>query len=328
MGLEDSRLRAIKRTLQLVEDLRQGREHDRNSAAELLGIEPAAANRQLAAIAEVLSGVRVGRTRPARTSLKAPRRTDPPPLGAAIAACIGSSIASLFESTVYGEGARQSTKRIIRDVQRASDFQDFDRKFVFHAQGGEHALPAKHEELDEIIEAVLKSRWLELRYVRYRGKSEQLRIKPLSVLVYAHQLYVLGEDAAGTRHPYRFSRMRKVDALKRTFEYPARGDYDPRQLWRDSLGVFLDESMPIVNVRVRLDAGWRTYVETHRWHHSQRFTPMRDGSIVVQMRVRHCPELERWVLGFGEEAEVLAPVELRERVSERLVKASARYAIP
>ena len=43
------------------------------------------------------------------------------------------------------------------------------------------------------------------------------------------------------------------------------------------------------------------------------------------MRVRICPELETWLLSFGEHAQVLKPVELRRRIAGRIQSMSAVY---
>ena len=100
-------------------------------------------------------------------------------------------------------------------------------------------------------------------------------------------------------------------------------EYDPEQVFRDSFGIFLDR--PVRSVVLRLHARWRTYAETHTWHESQA-VHAGQGGIEVRLRVGLCPELEAWILGFGEQAEVLAPKELRDRVRARIETARDAYA--
>ncbi len=119
-------------------------------------------------------------------------------------------------------------------------------------------------------------------------------------------------------HPYRFARIQAVDVLDDTFSYPSRTEYDPQQVFRDSFGIFLD--LPVQDVELRLDKQWATYAQSHRWHDSQ-VVEVVDGGVRLQLRVRVCPELESWILGFGEQAEVLAPVSLREKIGRRIVEA-------
>jgi predicted DNA-binding transcriptional regulator YafY len=49
------------------------------------------------------------------------------------------------------------------------------------------------------------------------------------------------------------------------------------------------------------------------------------GGIVLTLEVAGLAEIERWVLGYGGAAEVLAPAALRQTVAKRLATAAARY---
>ena len=92
-------------------------------------------------------------------------------------------------------------------------------------------------------------------------------------------------------------------------------------------GVFLGADYPVRDVEVKLTGRWSSYAHFHRWHRTQRISPRADG-VVVHLRARVCPELKAWILGFGEDAEVLAPGELRDEIAQRLKEAARRYARP
>jgi predicted DNA-binding transcriptional regulator YafY len=51
-----------------------------------------------------------------------------------------------------------------------------------------------------------------------------------------------------------------------------------------------------------------------------------DGRLVLRLKVPLSSELQRWVLQFGSEAEVLAPAALRKAVGEELKRALAAYS--
>jgi predicted DNA-binding transcriptional regulator YafY len=140
--------------------------------------------------------------------------------------------------------------------------------------------------------------------------------------VHDHQLYVVARDGEGELHPYRFSRIRSVDVLDESFSYPDRLAYDPEQVFRDSFGIFL--GLPVQDIELRLHKQWATYAQSHRWHDSQRVDVAGDH-VVVRMRVSVCPELVAWILGFGEQAEVLAPAELRGQMAKRGAALGALY---
>jgi hypothetical protein len=323
MPSEPRRSPSVDRHFLLFEDLLRGREHDRHSLAERLGVQPPMADKLMNAAAR-LPGVvdkREGRRRTIKMDPSAIAAA--PPYPTAVAACFGSSLWPLFEGTNYQEGIREAFRDVIGRTKRRAVFRDIDRKFWFLRRGGEVALLDRSPLLDEMLEAVLRHQVVSARYTRFDGTSQDLRLEPLSIVVHDHQLYVVARDADGALHPYRFSRFHDVEVLDDTFEYPARSEYDPGQVFRDSFGVFLD--LPVRDVEVKLAKRWITYAQSHRWHDSQTVRVASDH-VGVRMRVRVCPELEAWILGFGEDAEVVGPRELRERIAKRVEAAARGYA--
>jgi hypothetical protein len=323
MPSEPHRSASVDRHFLLVGDLIRGREHDRHSLAARLRIKPAMAHRLMKAALN-LPGVverQDGRRRLIKMDLSA--IAPAPSYPTAVAACFGSSLWPLFEGSNYKEGIRLAFRDIIGRTKRRAVFRDIDRKFWFLRRGGEVALLDRSPLLDEVIEAVLQHQVLSIEYTRFSGASQHLRLEPLSIVVHDHQLYVVGRDDDGGLHPYRFSRIRAVDMLDDSFEYPGRTEYDPEQVFRDSFGIFLD--VAVHDVELKLHKQWATYAQSHRWHDSQKVEVAADH-VLVRMHVRVCPELEAWILGFGEEAEVLAPAALRTRIAKRVVVLSQVYA--
>ena len=53
-----------------------------------------------------------------------------------------------------------------------------------------------------------------------------------------------------------------------------------------------------------------------KWHSTQKVTPNGDGSAIVEFRVDGLSEITWWILGYGDQVQVLAPKVLRERVLE------------
>ena len=125
---------------------------------------------------------------------------------------------------------------------------------------------------------------------------------------------MIGRPRGREPHPYRFSRIEAAESVGGTFQYPDKDRYDPERVFADSFGIFVDEKYPVDVVEVSLARRWATFVRSHRWHRSQEAF-MRGGRIHVRLRVRVCPEVVAWVLGFGVDVRVVGPVALRERVA-------------
>ena len=310
------------RVLTVVRALVRGRTVDRHSASELLKMTPEAADRFLRTFVKhwpEVAGEADDGTRLLRWSA-----SGIVPDSIAVAACFGASLSRLFEGSNYESGLRAARQRIVARVRRPELFDQFDRKFYFVRGGGEMMLPEKAEYLDEVVDAVLRRNHLSMRYRPFDRDAESVRIKPLSIAVYAHQLYVIGRDERNVDHPFRFSRIVHVEREETTFAYPSKSDYDPERLFADSFGIFVGSEFPVEDVQLKFAARWSTFVDHHRWHKTQRVEQRADG-IVLRMRVRVCPELEAWILGFGEEVEVLAPAGLRKVIGAKLAAGADVY---
>ncbi|TMB10917.1 MAG: WYL domain-containing protein [Deltaproteobacteria bacterium] len=218
------------------------------------------------------------------------------------------------------EAAR--SQYVSREAVHPERFQDSRRQFVFLVRGGEKALPEKEDVLEEVVDALQRRRGLQIRYRDFVGARKSVRIEPLSLAVYDHQLYVIGRPRGGPTHAYRFSRIETAETVGGTFPYPDKDSYDPERVFADSFGIIVDDKYPIEQIEMSLAPRWTSYVRSHRWHRSQE-SVVRSGRVHVRLRVRVCPELVSWILGFGPDARVIGPPRLKRHIG-RLAQRMAR----
>ena len=67
-------------------------------------------------------------------------------------------------------------------------------------------------------------------------------------------------------------------------------------------------------MKIRFSPWQATYIHERTWHPSQKIEAKPDGSIILTLRVADLGEVKRWLIGFGGEAEVLEPAELRKGI--------------
>jgi len=101
-------------------------------------------------------------------------------------------------------------------------------------------------------------------------------------------------------------------------------NFDVRAHLADSFGVIQPRGKP-QKVVVRFSPWAARYVQETRWHHTQKERRLKDGSLEVTFRLAATEELKRWVLGFGQHAQVLQPRQLRQEVQAELEAALAQY---
>jgi hypothetical protein len=323
-GGERSRGEQLRRHLLLVRHLVSGGALDRAVVRQLLECNAQEADRYLRELKKHWRELDESTTDGRRTLRLLRARGGVVHNSVAIAAAFGASLSSLFDGSTYGPGLREACREVVSLVRDPALFADVERKFYFVQRGGEVMLPGNAGTLDDLLEAVLHNRYVDLRYLRFNGTEEELTVKALSIATADHQLYLIGRDDDGRDHPYRFSRIKHAEVSVRTFEYPARVSYDPDLLFSKSIGVVVGEEFEERDVEIHLAPKWATFATHHRWHRTQH-VDVRDDRVVVTMTVRLCPELKAWVLGFGEEAEVISPRELRDEVAHRTAAAAQRY---
>ena len=325
---EGKRLSRLERCYALAAILAKGDPLDRNVIATKLGISQANADRHVRAIRNTMA-VAGTAGKDGLTSIRAVRGTTKAvATPTVVAACFGSSLSRLFHETPFEQRLRDVVSHVLEGVKDVPKFKDRERQFLFISRGGERALRRNGATiLDDIVDAILERRLLRLRHTRFKGKTETIHLKPVSLALHEHQLYVLGFAEKDLRI-IRFSRIAAALKMKEVFEYPTLDEYDPRIVFRDSVGIFIhdDESkgIRVQDVKIRLSSRWAGYVETHRWHDSQRHKIDRHG-VLLELRVRTCLELQQLILGFGEDAEVLEPLELRKKIAAQAASMATRY---
>jgi predicted DNA-binding transcriptional regulator YafY len=308
----------IERSYRLIQALLQGEVLGRHEVAALLGVKPAAADRHIKAITEMVSGIelRKRRNRPTIRLVK-DASAGVAPNNLAAAACFSASLARLFRGTAYESRLDEVRDSVTRRARKPQEFAEARRKFLFVTPAGEFALPERQGILDELVDAVLRQLRVHIEYTGFNGELRRVDVSPLSIAIYSHQLYLLAEGEGVAVRTYRLSRIRRLRLLAKTFAYPTRSAYDPEQMFRDTFGIFVRDEYPVEDVVLHLAPHWRTYAHHHSWHSSQKVSDGPDGRVVLRLRVRTCPEFQAFVLGFGAEVEVLQPASLRDRIAKQ-----------
>src|SRR5207249_8865057 len=104
-------------------------------------------------------------------------------------------------------------------------------------------------------------------------------------------------------------RMRSVELTRTRFDVPA--SFDAEKYLAGAWGILRGD---LVTVRVVFARGLARYIRERVWHPSQKLRDLPDGRLEMALQVADTLEVRRWLLGYGIEAEVVAPGHLRERL--------------
>ncbi|MBN2455133.1 MAG: WYL domain-containing protein [Sedimentisphaerales bacterium] len=72
----------------------------------------------------------------------------------------------------------------------------------------------------------------------------------------------------------------------------------------------------IYNVKLRFMPMVAENVAEVYWHDTQKFKRQENGSVIAEFRVDGLNEIAWWILGYGDQVEVLAPKKLRKKIAQ------------
>ena len=171
--------------------------------------------------------------------------------------------------------------------------------------------------------AVLRQREVEFDYRKPgESKTARRRLQPYHLSHRENLWYLVGQDTerAGMR-TFALPRITAVRILNREFSRPP--GFSPEQFFSSALGVMVGTGNHTVKVRFAPEVADR--VRERVWHETQQITDLPEGGIELTVKLGALAEVERWILGWGPQAEVIGPPELRQRLTKAAKQLSAIY---
>ncbi len=177
---------------------------------------------------------------------------------------------------------------------------------------------------NDLSSAVLRQQEIEFEY-RKPGQTERShrRARPYHLAHRENLWYLIAFDLErAALRTFALPRISAVVVTKDKFAKPA--DFSPEAFFARALGVLGGAGEHQVVIRFSAEAADR--VREREWHESQELRELPGAAVEVRMKLGALAEVERWVLGWGAAAEVIAPPELRDRVHSAATGIAALYA--
>jgi len=147
----------------------------------------------------------------------------------------------------------------------------------------------------------------------FDGKIIELQLCPYHLLYNCRAWYVLGfSDLHKSVRTFKLSRIKELEITDRCFLGGEKFDL------ADYLGrawSMIPEGR-IYNIKLRFLPKVAENVAEVQWHSTPKVARNPDGSATVEFRVDGLGEITWWILGYGDQVQVLVPRVLRTRVSE------------
>ena len=193
---------------------------------------------------------------------------------------------------------------------------------VLWQQRGEKDYSTHQATIKTLVESILRRCRCQIRYRSPAATAtKSFEYDSYRLLSLQGGLYCLGKTS--THAEITMLAVDRVISIRLTdTPFKVAPDFDSRRYEHEAFGVIWDEPM---DVAIRFRGDQAPYVAERVWHPSQIVEPQTDGGLILRFRAGGRFEIVRWVLGWGNAAEVLAPADLREHIGEVLASAVANY---
>lgn len=165
---------------------------------------------------------------------------------------------------------------------------------------------------DDLYRAIRERRSVVITYNSFSSwQKVQHRLSPYAVLFRKRSWYVIGRSER-LKQVLAF-RINRIESLRFTeLGYTIPADFSVKEYLAKSWDVMLEpEARVVILFAPRIAPLMREVT----WHSTQQIREKRDGSLRFEVTVASWREIGWWVLGWGHEAEVIEPRELRRWIA-------------
>jgi predicted DNA-binding transcriptional regulator YafY len=243
--------------------------------------------------------------------------------GELFAIFVGEKALEHYVGTPYEGQLRSTFKKFTAGLSDELSFQWSELQ---------NAISFKSIEVNPVDVRVMQQLVLAIRRRReitfdYRGlmneRFKHRRVHPYELVSVDHQWYLFALDLA-SKELKKFvpGRMKVLHSTSVTFVKPK--DFSAMKHLQNSFGVFSGGKPKVI--RIHFDRFGAQLVRERHWHPSQRITELKGGRLELSLVLGGFEEIERWLLSWGEHAQVVAPPELISRLRATMRKCLTNYS--
>ena len=183
------------------------------------------------------------------------------------------------------------------------------------------------EYLELIYQSIHKKQVLEVLYQSFKAKRPgKIIFHPYLLKEYRNRWFVVGrKDVKQPVTTLALDRINEIE-IKNETTFIEDKEFRPDDYYKNVIGVTVNSNRA-TNVHLFFNREHAPYIITKPLHHSQQIISETDEGVEIVIKVIPNFELEREILGFGENVKVLSPQKLQTRIKERLNQASHLYTV-
>lgn len=178
--------------------------------------------------------------------------------------------------------------------------------------------------LTPLFNAIVNERVLSVKYQDFKSsKPYEIIFHPYYLKQFNNRWFVFGFNSANQIPTWNLAIDRIESLLEMALKYQ-QSEIDWEEYFYDIVGVTRPENIEKKEVVLKFSSAVAPYVITKPIHPSQKH---KNKSTGLEVKIKVIPnfELERLILSFGEQVQVVSPKDFKERIFQRLKSANDLY---
>lgn len=182
------------------------------------------------------------------------------------------------------------------------------------------------EHLNGLYQAILHKRPLLIEYKSFKSEEARKDIyHPFLLKEYRNRWFLICRSNKG-----KLLITLALDRIEAFYELDSKlfkenVEIDFERYYSECIGVTRSEKDRPQKIILKFDPRNAPYVITKPLHHSQQIIQHNENGLIIRIDVIPNFELEREILGFGENIEILAPKRLKQQIQRRITKSFLKF---
>ena len=222
-----------------------------------------------------------------------------------------------FEKTL-GIAFQKLTGALKEEV--SFDLGEWGSDYSFRVTG---ASAADLETFRLLARAIVQRQEVSFSYRPLRADTPETRhVHPYHVANVDNAWYLLAHDPQrGQLRTFALPRIQGAKITGATFDRPRH--FSAEKELKGGFGVFGGSGRH--DVRIHFDSFAARLIRERDWHPTQKMIEKKGGELEIRMTLSALEEIERWILSWGDHAEVLSPRPLIQSIAKRIRSMAKLY---
>ncbi len=318
----------IRRLLQILEYLQSGRRYHTGELSSFVGVSKRTIFRDLKVLQD--SGVQLLYDE-AEQGYWIPPSTFLPPTDLTVnetlsLLMLGEKLGDPKLGVPFQESARDAVLKLLSNLPASlRTHLSSISEHVHIALDPKHPLSDSQEHYHRILESIEKRRKIRLKYYSLLDQDMiSTLVSPYQLFFQKRSWYVIGRSSLHKEvRTFHVGRIEESKLTSDAYDIPPR--FSLKKHFGNAWEMIREK--PEVEVVVRFKPLVANNVSEVLWHATQRVSWNSDGSLIFRATVEGIREISWWILGYGEQAEVLEPKSLRDLMGAHAQRMVAMYPV-